>query len=103
MDSQTLADIMITAIEGGSGYWCNNFLRVSGAYDDRLWYACPKFWAQDDYCVKLTTVDDEICFVTSISVNKAVQLLPGFPYDDFDADDADRFLQTVAFGEVVYG
>lgn len=99
---EELADIIITAVEGGSGYWAL-FARYhpdegtvdvmededSGALPERIWH---------------TIGPDRIAHGMTIAGEKYPHQLANWLRDRIgDAETADVFLQCAVFGELVYG
>lgn len=112
--NQEIADLMTTAVEGGCTYWCNQLRPDVYEYPGKSgpWYADPAFYDRD---FAITVVDHEDEVATYVLTSERVQEgylewqtnypkhWADFKSDDYDADTADTFLQTLAFGEVVYG
>lgn len=118
---RTITDWFVTAVESGSSYWCDKFhvvrgLRAiprkkSGAY---IWYDAPAFWANPGFAVRFTTHDDRKLngVLTYEHMMRGLKLLTTrhewhrMTEPDgcnWDANDADVFLQLCCFGEVIYG
>lgn len=112
------SNVMSTAMEGGSGYWCQ--------VDEYHWTDHPRFKVEpltlrefdDDtgeYSTEAHVVDEEKMLATLQRIADgefdiqnhyrvcAVDLLVNGRDADYDADDADVFLQFVVFGKLVYG
>lgn len=112
LSPQQVADLMITALEGGSSYWCSK-IRVVG--DDDAKFLDEAFWTDlKPFQFRLWIPDDmtdemeiKIVDVTPESVNAALSKLVGrrggFDIENYDAYDADYFFQCLVLGEVVYG
>jgi hypothetical protein len=130
IDSDRVRDLLVTAFEGGSNYWCEDDLARGKTPDtpDATQYDC---W----YAVYPTTggsvtfSDREEPYVGSandphVSVDLAGRYvldtaaiqrgfrtmselhparLAQWMVEDYDADDADAFLQCCIFGSVIYG
>lgn len=117
-----IADLMVSAIEGGSNYW----LRGGGIYlespgdvapddtHDGPWYDNPRRYEDPDLCLKVVEDDDGAetdHLVRQADITRGLQLMAEKSPDHFadiinendDAITADVFLQYVTFGEIVYG
>jgi hypothetical protein len=115
---QRIADLMVTAIEGGSNHWCSSVRWVSDQpkpVGEHIWYSRPEVYAADhmklaiDEIIGGRTVETYI--VTREGFEKAFRLMAenhpshfaDFLADNEDAETADVFLQLLALGEIVYG
>lgn len=117
--SQQIADQFVTAIEGGSTYWCRSFkLQSPGdvAWDDPAdkgpWYANPRLY--DDPDLKIEVIEDEedgthiigqaeIAKGLAIMAEKYPQHFADMKDETGDAITGDVFLQCVALEDIVYG
>lgn len=125
---EDIADLMVTAIEGGSGYWLGGMRKVTTPTDwhrkddDMPWYSDPDFWA-GDFCVAVRTVDydpvprddrdpiEREQHLTPAKITAGLQIMADeYPdhfadllQDNVDAATADVFLQCCVLGEIVYG
>jgi hypothetical protein len=115
-DFQVIADLMTTAFEGGSNYWCS---RARARTEDMAavtqgpWYSDRKFWSQPDFLVTLTDAEDEDEKPTfgPADIKAGLEILArDYPHhfadilkDNADADTGDAFLQCCALKEIVYG
>ena len=110
---QQIADAMVTAIEGGSTYWCNGIdTHTDAQTKGHERYSLGSVYEQP---FKWTVTDDEGVehLFDNELVKRGLTLLandhPTFWNDmvgadgDLDADGADTFFQLCVFGEVVYG
>lgn len=90
-------DILVTAIEGGIGYWAD-----VEAYSPANGLATIRD-AEEGHVFKLTAGE------LTAAAKKVVELYPtsiGAEYirqEDIDAEAADMIVQVACFGEVVYG
>lgn len=118
-----IIDLLTTAIEGGSTYWCEGIYQTAGFTPEKgkgPWYACPEQMAAKDFVIQVVEQeahDDSgniIHIVNRDKMIKALELMgnygtpKGFHLRDvieenWDAETADVWLQMAAFGEVVYG
>jgi hypothetical protein len=104
---ENIATLITTAFEGGSIGWLSD-VDVIGRdvfQYDAPWYSDPKFW-EGDYDVQMNTIEDgtiERHITPETIADGLAELGDDFDMDNHDAEDADRFLQAVAFKEVVYG
>lgn len=114
---QQISDLMITAIEGGSNYWCKSILLLGADKMpmERPWYSDPTTY---DGALKIAVHEDEPSMVGSdgVFVVGPVEFAEGFRimcdnypghWEDFitdngDATTADVWLQCVCFGEILY-
>lgn len=105
LSAQLLADVMITAFEGGSNYWVFSAETLTLSRTNP-WYADPEFWT-NPFEVKLRTEDGDVVFTHTLLQDALTKLPPhvagNIGAENFDADDADVLLQTACFGEVIYG
>ena len=116
--SQRVADLVITAVEGGCNYWCNGlFLKKHNAkLTDGNWYADPKLYDESFILECLETVDERTGETKSHLIGPGEfsrgfdVMARDFPkaFEDFmsendDAETADIFMQCVVFGELIYG
>ncbi len=123
---QQIADLMVTAFEGGISGWCKSAFPLSelpplsqAEYEDRLpWYARPSVWA-GDFRVEFSDAESndkwiltrskmETAFLSKlgggISPADVALITANADHGDVaDADDADRIVQLLLFGEVVFG
>jgi len=96
--SQQLSDMLITAVEGGSTYWCE-LLEIS---QDRS-YQDPTLFKSPEVTLSVTPEDDESITKTIAQIIQASAIMSTIDMENFDAEDADRWFQTVMLGEIVYG
>lgn len=110
---QALADLMITALEGGSNYWLEYFKTEHSLKDPAPWLNLP---IRVEYSV--TPDDDgaegdiEVKTIEMADIERALGEVATHRYASYDATDkvfdhdawvADNFLQVLLLGEVVYG
>ncbi len=116
--AQMVADLMVTAFEGGSNYWCTSLDYIKTPAEvvpnGVVVYSHPEFWA-GDFELLLTDAeageDDGAIRIKSEDVIKGVQLMAdkhrahfrNWIEEDYDAETGDVFLQLCCFGEVRYG
>lgn len=111
---QFIADIMVTAAEGGSNYWCRFVRRDYEAMELEIaWQEsnCPG--VDEDWQRRTITADDIERAVlriasgqVSVSQHNAGWIRTGSETNDasnIDADAADCVLQVAAMGELVFG
>ena len=130
--SADIANMVITAFEGGISYWCgevelieftmcNGWQPVSTKRYDELMidgcgpYANPELWEVDEHNIGYRFTDDEgetIATILSVAtILKALNHpLPNYEEcirrlltEEYDAADADVLVQSAIFNEVVYG
>ena len=123
-----IADLMVTAIEGGIGYWCSGVkLRSAGDVNfDRVhkgpWYDNPEVYENPELKIEVIEAEgsdgtENVTHTIGLKeMEKGFVLLQTFGADhckgycwrDFlndneDAITADVWLQLATFGELVYG
>lgn len=109
--AKDLSDLIITAIEGGSGYWCERIVIMDAdgeslSYQDETLFERP-FDLYADEC------EDGQTYVArhdldNSAFGRALELMPAhhrnnFINDNWDAETADVFLQCALFEEIIYG
>ena len=108
-----IADQMVTALEGGVGYWLESFKPVKGKERVTVepWYDDEKFWAED-FLVEAKVIDESKKYqLTPDSIKKGLQYLVNHHAwridqilkENGDAETADVFLQACLFEDIVYG
>lgn len=112
IDAQKIADQIISAIEGGSGYWLEGFIptpETRALAQERPWYACPQVWS-GNFEVKCD-VEGEAKLFKPENIQAGLEYLAAkYPdriaeivNESGDAETADVFLQACLFKDVVYG
>lgn len=103
---EAFVNAVITAIEGGSEYWCEEIFFLSRNKDEMTLEA----WFDSGHGIKVLSTEDEQTFIVSHGefFARVNELFPDWTEvfsneGDHDAEDADQFLQFGMFGEVVYG
>jgi hypothetical protein len=111
---QLLRDVLCTAIEGGSNYWCK-FSEWQRTPDlDYLSVHVHEHEASaDDGPVNQTVTAEDLAVGISRLAHAAVQDDPHFPAagrhlgnllgENWDVETADVILQMTVFGQLVYG
>jgi hypothetical protein len=100
-------DLFITACEGGSNYWCESVkpMGTTGGRYERMLGGFevveqePSSQGIDRYRVS----PDGIAKGAQDCANKYPKVFTRIIEEQYDASDADVFLQCCTFGEVVYG
>ncbi len=116
LDQEFVNDVLITAFEGGIGYWCRSMEELSGNRGkDALkpdYFAPAGFeWRFQDedknWIEKTLTIDTFIEGIEKFlgrADSKITTDEPGKLYaGDIDANDADSIVQLAIFGDYVYG
>ena len=115
---EAFINAMVTAIEGGSNFWCQelNFYGAKGehmSYED--WFDAGVSIRVCDDEDAWTTVTREVFFdqvkMYRPNWNRLDQYAPDVGWEkyfgdedaQYDADDADQWLQLGIFGEVIFG
>lgn len=106
---QGIADLFITALEGGSSYWCES---IDSEYDLKE----ASTWAALTTCrVEWTDMEDPeangVKIVEAIDIERGLARIANWRYTvvdgdggvEHDADSADAFFQVVLLGDVIYG
>lgn len=108
LSNQIIADLVVTALEGGSNHWLNRF--VATGYDKPEFYDTPF-----SITVEYDDPDSDegqtaTAVISNIEFEQGIQLfyLHTRHWEDaiaenMDAYTADCFMQCVILGEVVYG
>lgn len=119
ISSRRIADLFVSAIEGGSNYWCSGvFLldpkpdRGEALTDRAPWYDRAELYDDPNFTIGVCEhAETTTNIVTKANIAAGLRLLaekwPGHFADvlaeNDDATTADVFLQLVALGEVRYG
>lgn len=115
--TRRIADLIVGAFEGGSGYWLNGARLLHGEAVARPWYSCAAFYALPDWRMRLTfdnphegpdtaTADvgpAELVAGLASMAEKSPAHFADWLADNDDAATSDVFIQYVIFGEVIYG
>lgn len=117
--AQTIADLMVTAIEGGCNYWMSHFqaswIPKLKETCDLPWYAQEEVYKDPDFSIAIFVKDedeDSGLFILSqagvvIGLSKLNSEFPEHARkifeENYDVETADVFLQLCLFGEIVYG
>jgi len=126
LSAENISDLVISALEGGSSFWCSRVrVRNAGNTDDprtgEFWennsgsqLKEESFWRDLVSCeisVELAEEEEPDDVVTIVitrssveeAMGKMYQRRGGFDMENYDADDADGFFQRLVLGNVVYG
>lgn len=109
LSSQDVADLIVTAFEGGINYWCGGTNLVKGENVEQPWYSCPKFYEKDfEIVLDDAEGDDGPWKLTPDAIRRGIDKMPlelaqAIFDEEYDANDADTFIQLCLFGEIVYG
>lgn len=112
--TQMFSDVIITAVEGGTGYWAQaSAYKWSGddTYPASVELTDDIDANRDTHPVDIVTVANAMYRIVydptvklSASIREAVTTALFLPtHADLDAADADAVVQVALFGEVVYG
>lgn len=118
LTAKEIADLVTTAVEGGISYWAQGFKPISNehAFTERPWYACPKLYS-GDFVIRVTELEESTANagvdhdLTPEKMQTALDhLAEKYPHvmadivnENYDAGDADCFIQAAIFGSIVYG
>lgn len=121
---ERVTDMLVGAIEGGSGYWCETFVPLPASGDivadirangGSIWYSEEQFWTRGGGAhVEFDKPTDEdpgfrdigLADLTkglAIMAEKSPQHFADLVNENDDATTSDVFLQYVLFGEVIFG
>ncbi|HKK52399.1 MAG TPA: hypothetical protein VKA74_12465 [Myxococcota bacterium] len=112
VEEQTLADLLITAFEGGSNYWVSGATPLGAQTVVRPWYSDPEIWKAPALSIYLTDAETgERYELTPEGARKGLELLAtkhpqhwaDLVDENMDAVTADVWLQLSVFGEIVFG
>lgn len=101
---EAFVNAMVTALEGGSEYWCEEV----GFYDAKGKHISMEDWFDNGAIIRVydgSEINSESRVAFFQTVNR---LFPDWEEvfsdeGDYDANDADQFLQFGVFGEVIFG
>jgi len=104
--NENIADLLTTALEGGSNYWIGTLFTHGDTLLDTI-----KVARGDSTWEVQTDDDDEKVKLTAQAMRDGLQALAEKSYVsfkniqdmDYDAIDADNWLQLTLFQEIVYG
>lgn len=102
--AQSIADMMIGAIEGGSTYWCDHIDTANKDWSKAETYEKP-------FAFTVTDDDDNVYVMDNVSTQKGLELMANdYPthfadmmQEQGDAETSDVFFQLCVLGELVYG
>jgi hypothetical protein len=119
IDTQRIADLLCTALEGGSNYWYTiaEFIKPDAflfRMDEKQLFRHLDYPLNPGGALKIkdTQGDESVTYTLDLDViQKGLKLwaekypsdYAQFLADNEDAETGDSFLQTCLFGEVVYG
>jgi hypothetical protein len=103
--AQLICNLFVTAVEGGSTYWCRSMTFTKGGKPCS--YQEPDSFEVDDWSVKVKAYEDGVYEITPAKLAAAFTARPSDFFDmleeDYDAGTADSLVQQAAFGDIVYG
>lgn len=102
---EAFINAMVTALEGGSNFWCQEL----NFYDAKGVQMSMEDWF--DAGVSIRVCDDEDAWTTvtrEVFFDQIKMYRPSWKEvfgdeGDYDADDADQWLQLGIFGDVIFG
>jgi hypothetical protein len=105
VSNQDLADLVVTAFEGGSQYWCDSCHMLEGQPVLSPWYSDPLFYGSPFKMQVGRKIIDNAALEAGMQLfsTKYPARFAEFKAGDYDAEDADAFWQCVVLGDVVYG
>jgi hypothetical protein len=110
LSDEDIANILVTAFEGGINYWCKKVKMMKTTVSDDVWDREEKIIASDFIGLggKLRLYEaegDENWVLDADKLKKGIEMY--FTENgvdmDIDADAADSIIQYALFGELVYG
>lgn len=112
LSPKDIADLIVTAFEGGSNYWIDSVpLHEGPETTETPWYSDPAFY-DGPFRIEILEQDEEtpkildperIQIGLDLLGSQHAMTLGAILDENYDADDADVFLQLCLLGEVVYG
>jgi hypothetical protein len=118
VSSETIADQVVTAFEGGITYWAESTNLVTPSRDGLkgIWYSDPKLY-EGEFKILIVQHDEHIkdagvnLYLTPDNIQTGLDLMAskyGEHFSDMmnengDATTADVFIQCCVFGDLVYG
>lgn len=103
---EAFVNAMVTAIEGGSNYWCQEL----SFYDAKGVLMSIEDWFDAGVSIRVcddedawTTVTREVFFDRIKIYSPSWEEVFGDEDAQYDADDADQWLQLGIFGDVIFG
>lgn len=102
---EAFVNAMITAIEGGSEYWCSELSLLTITNKEMT----IENWFDAGFQIRVKSDENEEVYTVShadfFNNIKAFRNWETIFSDegDYDAEDADQFLQMGVFGEVIFG
>ena len=105
LSRETIGDLIVTALEGGSNYWiCTVFIERAGQED--YWEAPLNGGA-----IHIKELEGQLYTLDEESINRGVATMADdHPWhwdnlikDEWDAETADVFIQCCAIGELTFG
>lgn len=114
ISARRIADLMVTAIEGGINYWCKGiYLEVPNVKEIKhaWWYDYAPLYDRDDLRIKVAIHDDAPRKIGKVDFAEGAKIMAAkypwhwadFTGENEDAITADVFVQCVVFKEIVYG
>jgi hypothetical protein len=106
---ETLENIVVTALEGGIGYWAvlDNTTKIWDKYDycdlPCSQAAFELLYNGEDLKFYDTEDETEVWHLTWKNLIKGVEMFGGVKEEDIDATVADQIIQYALFGKIVFG
>lgn len=122
---ERVTDCLTGAIEGGSGYWCNQFMAASDdkstrlyqsmRNSDKVWYDEAAYWQgggkaelafdkpTDDHSGKAAIGLEQLVKGLNVMARVAPGQFGHLINENDDASTHDVYLQCVLFGEIIFG
>jgi hypothetical protein len=117
---EEIADLIVTALEGGINYWCRKAVMKENAITKDYFNVLPEDQDKINYASDLISYggtlilfDAESSDKWELDIDKMLKGIdmhctnmkksPANLMDDYDANDADAIVQYAVFGELVFG
>lgn len=107
-----LQDVLITAVEGGTGYWaaCSGYFWDDDSPEDARVTLHPEDVQDENHLVTVETIAKGIALIrtNTVLLNSTLRkwIVEADRENDagmIDADGADVIVQAALFGEIIYG
>lgn len=99
---EQIDDIMVTALEGGITYWCDEARIASSSNVDDLDYLSQEI--SNGGVLELHDAEEDKWHRLDLNmVLRALGKQRQFDFEQYDALDVDNVIQQAIFGEVIYG
>lgn len=106
IETEVIKDILMTALLGGSNYWC--YLPELDPNKRDFWSTIKEMLEDESSTVKIPVhdVENEEWYISRENIQRGLQMYVenGYILDGgCDADDADVLFQYIVMGDIVFG